>query len=113
MDENAFSDMIEKLSRAVSELEYSVLQAYDSFLTKYGAGHKYINRIESYFPAIDKQKDCIEQLRVCLKQNDFRSVYDISNKICAISELIKSDAKSLLFSMGSSGVQECVNELVH
>jgi hypothetical protein len=113
MDTKLFMDMIIKLSRSVNELEYSVMQAYDSFILKYGAGHKYIERLESYFPAIDKQREYIDQLEDCVKRNDFQMIYDISNKIVAISELIKNDAKSFLFSMNAEGAKELITDTIH
>lgn len=113
MDTTNFMEMIVKLSRSVNELEYSVMQAYESFLTKYGAGHQYIDRLESYFPAIDKQREYIDQLEECVKNSDYKMIYDISNKIIAISEMIKNDAKSFLFSMSSEGAKEVINEPIH
>ena len=113
METTHFMDLIAKLSRSVTELEYSVMQAYDSFLVKYGPGHEYIDRLESYFPAIDKQREYIDQLEDCVKNSDFQMIYDISNKIIALSEMIKNDAKSFLYSMSSEGVKETINEPIH
>jgi hypothetical protein len=40
-------------------------------------------------------------------------IYDISNKIVAISELIKNDAKSFLFSMNAEGAKELITDTIH
>jgi hypothetical protein len=106
-------DMVVKLSNSVNELEYSVMQAYDSFLSKYGAGHKHITRLESYFPAIDKQREYIDQLEELVKQKNFAAVYDVSNKVIALSEMIKNDARSFLFSLSSENFDETNSEVVH
>lgn len=113
MENYMMIEMIVKLSKSVDELEYSVMQAYDSFLAKYGAGSQYVNRLESYFDAIDKQREFINELESCVNAKNYAGIYDISNKIVAISELIKTDAKSLLFSMSSENIDESVNETIH
>ena len=106
-------EIIVKLSRSVDELEYSVMQAYDSFLAKYGTGSEYVTRLESYFDVIDKQREFINELEVCVNNKNYAAIYDISNKIIAISDLIKTDAKSLLFSMSSENVDEMNTETIH
>lgn len=111
-------DIVNKLSRSVNDLEYSVMQAYDSFLNKYGAGSLYVSRLESYFSAIDKQRVFIDELERCVLDKNYTMTYHIANKIVAISEMIKNDARSLLFSINSDGTEhkspdDSVNETIH
>lgn len=110
METQILNDMIVKLNQSVNELEYSVMQAYDSFLNKYGAGNPYVTRLECYFAAIDKQREFIDQLELCVNNKDYSTIHTISNKIVAISELIKNDARSLLFSIGAGAHNEDVKE---
>ena len=111
--ETNMMEMITKLSQSVNELEYSVMQAYDSFLTKYGAGSEFVARLESYFNAIDKQREFIDELELCVRNKNYALMYEISNKIVAISDLIKNDARSLLFSMSSETTDNTANETIH
>jgi len=112
MDIEQLTNSVIKVSRSVDELELSIVQAYDSFLLKYGAGHKYVDRLESYFSAIDKQREYIEEIQDYLKLGDHIMVYEISTKIVAISDMIKNDAKSFLFSINSDD-KEQIAETIH
>lgn len=104
--------MAVKLSNSVNELELSIIHAYDSFLQKYGPGHKYVDRLESYFSAIDKQREYIEELQKHLKNEDLAMIYEVSSKIVAISDMVKNDAKAFLYSINSDD-KEDIAETVH
>lgn len=105
--------VIETLSNTVNELELSVMHAYEQFVTKYGPGHVHVSRLESYFPAIDKQREYIDELNMCLVEKDFVKFHDISSKVRALSELIKNDAKCLLSYMSTGTHIEFQDEQVH
>lgn len=94
-------EVMRTLAKTVCELEYTVMQAYEQFLVKYGAGHEYSNRLESYFPAIDKQHLFITEMEEKVKIGDLSFVLDRAVKIRALSEMIKEDAKSFLASMNT------------
>lgn len=113
MDVEFLKDIIKTLSISVTELELSVIHAYDQFLVKYGVGHVHVNRLESYFPAIDKQREYIEDLDKCLLSGDAARFYEVSMKVRALSELIKNDAKSLLTYMNTGQNMEMQDEQVH
>lgn len=105
--------VIDTLASTVNELELSVMHAYEQFLTKYGVGHEHVTRLESYFPAIDKQREYIIQLNECIVTKDFERFHDVATKVRALSELIKNDAKSLLSYMSTGQHIEFQDEQVH
>lgn len=113
MDIEAIRLVIQNLSTTVNELEFSVMQAYDQFVLKYGVGHEHVNRLESYFPAIDKQREYIIELNECIVAQDFEKFHDVATKVRALSELIKNDAKSLLMYMSTGQHSELQEEQVH
>lgn len=115
MNRDEFDNIISLLSRTVTELEYSVVQAYDQFLFKYGAGHPYSARLESYFPAIDKQREYIDELEKYFADGNFIEFHSVTAKIRALSNMVKEDAKSFLgyISSGESTFTEWSNETVH
>jgi hypothetical protein len=109
----SFDTIIRDLSRTVNELEFSVMQAYEQFLAKYGVGHEYSSRLESYFPAIDKQREYIDELDSYIKTGELHKFYDVATKIRALSDMIKTDAKDFLLSMGTNQVMKTQDEQVH
>lgn len=113
MDTQPLKELLQTLATGVNELEISVMYAYDQFLIKYGAGHSHVTRLESYFPAIDKQREYIDELESCLLSNDLTKFYEVSIKVKALSELIKNDAKSLLTYMNTGQNMETQDEQIH
>lgn len=113
MNIEAIKLVIQNLSTTVNELELSVMHAYEQFLAKYGVGHEHVSRLESYFPAIDKQREYINELDECIVSQDFEKFHDVATKVRALSELIKNDAKSLLSYMSTGQHIEFQEEQVH
>jgi hypothetical protein len=113
MDIQAIKLVIDTLSTTVNELELSVMHAYEQFLSKYGVGHEHVNRLESYFPAIDKQREYIVELDECIATKDFERFHEVATKVRALSELIKNDAKSLLSYMSTGQHLEFQEEQMH
>ena len=111
--DQSFDAIIRELSRTVNELEYSVMQAYEQFLAKYGVGHEYSSRLESYFPAIDKQREYIDELDFHIKKGELEKFYDVATKIRALSEMIKTDAKDFLLSMAQGQTMKSQDEQMH
>lgn len=101
MSNPEIEEVLRTLAKTVCELEYSVMQAYEQFLAKYGVGHEYSNRLESYFPAIDKQHLFITEMDDLAKKGDFEAVLNKAAKIRALSEMIKEDARSFLTTMNT------------
>lgn len=114
MSDQAIEDVIRALAKTVCELEYTVMQAYEQFLAKYGVGHEYSNRLESYFPAIDKQHLFMAEMEEHAKKNELVAVLDKAAKIRALSEMIKEDARSFLTSMNTGlSAEKVQSEPIH
>lgn len=113
MDNETIRSVIQTLSVTVNELELSVIHAYEQFVSKYGVGHEHVSRLESYFPAIDKQREYIEELNDCLVSKDYVRFHDVACKVRALSELVKNDAKCLLSYMSTGTHTEFQDEQVH
>lgn len=94
-DLQQLKDVRNKLVVALDRLELSIVEAYESLRIKYGDEHFCIKRINSYFPAIDLQREYISQLDALIHRQDYNN-YSIISAICAISDFIREDAKSLL-----------------
>lgn len=95
----------EKIASSLMELEHSVLTAYDQFSRKYGVVHEHTLRIETYFSAIEKQRELLIELDCHIKMRNFDKLYEVTAKINAMSELIKDDARSLLHSINTGTSQ--------
>jgi hypothetical protein len=80
---------------SLEQLEDSIISAYENFKITHGADHFCIIRLESYYPAIEKQKEYIKELDRLIETQCYDN-YAVVSAICATSEFIKSDAKSLL-----------------
>jgi hypothetical protein len=113
MDIEAIKLVIQNLSTTVNDLELSVIHAYDQFVVKYGVGHEHVSRLESYFPAIDKQREYITKLNECIEAKDFEKFHDVATKVRALSELVKNDAKCLLSYMSTGQHIEFQEEQMH
>lgn len=101
MNAESIFDLRQRLSSSLEELKMSVMSAYDQFFVKYGTGHPYITRLESYFPIIQKQEELILFLDEKIKHKDFQAVADIAAKIKGLSEMVKEDARALLYSINT------------
>ena len=84
-----------KLHHSLQQLEESIDAAHENFKSRYGDDHFSIIRLESYYPALDKQREYILELDMLISEKSFNN-YHIVTAICAISDFIKEDAKSLL-----------------
>jgi hypothetical protein len=84
-----------QLVLSLAQLEESIVSAYENFKLTHGSDHFCIIRLESYYPAIEKQKYYIEELDKLIDAQCYDN-YAVVSAICATSEFIKSDAKSLL-----------------
>lgn len=84
-----------QLAVSLEQLEESIASAYENFKLTHGEDHFCIVRLESYYPAIKKQKEYIKELDKLIESQCFDN-YAVVSAICATSDFIKSDAKSLL-----------------
>ena len=65
----------------------------------YGEDHHAIQRLQSYYPALDKQLEYAQQLHPLLMEKKHDEYMALIAKIQGISDMIKIDAKSLLNSL--------------
>ena len=110
MDINQLIIAREKIAASLINLENAVLSAHEQFSTKYGAIHEHTVRIETYFSAIEKQRELLLTLDSYIRVKNFDKLYEVSAKINAMSELIKEDARSLLYSI-NNGTSQPPNDL--
>lgn len=83
----------------MKDLRESIDEATKSFTVLYGENHSIVERLKSYYPALDKQEKYAEELDSIISAGDFERLSYVSLKIKAISEMIKDDARSLLSSI--------------
>jgi len=101
------------LDITVKELKVSIDAAILNMTEIYGEDHYSIQRLQSYYPALKKQVDYVNQLDKLIERNDYDNIMVFVSKIRAISEMIKKDAKSLLLSLqtGKDIIPETENEI--
>lgn len=87
------------LIECMKELRLSIDDATEKFIQLYGENHEIVERLKSYYPALDQQEKCAEELDSLINAGDFEELNHVSLKIKAISEMIKNDAKELLASI--------------
>lgn len=102
MDTEQFFKLKSLLIEKMKELRISIDDATQKFTLLYGEDHFVVARLKSYYPALEKQEQYTQELDILLAAGDFQSLAEVSQKIKAISELIKEDAKSLLALMQNS-----------
>ena len=95
---NEIKTVRNKLFGALEQLEESIYEAHESFKMKYGDDHFCITRLQSYYPALDKQRSYLVELDSLIATKSFDN-YHLVTAICTTSEFIKEDAKSLLHLM--------------
>ena len=110
MDINQLLIAREKIASSLVDLENSVLSAHEQFSRKYGAIHEHTLRIETYFSAIEKQRELLLALDSHIRLKNFDKLYEVTAKINAMSELIKEDARSLLHAI-NTGTSQLPNDL--
>ena len=89
----------EELLTSIKQLRYSIDDAMHNMIKMYGEEHPVIHRLQSYYPALDKQLEYANQLSVLLIENKPDEYMCLIAKIQGISDMIKIDAKSLLNSL--------------
>jgi len=107
------AEVRERLFLSIEELKLSVMSAYEQFLVKYGSGHAYISRLESYFPIIEKQKQLLASFDETLKSNDTQGMLTITAKLTGLSDMVKEDARSLLYSINNGDAHTHQDTDVH
>jgi hypothetical protein len=94
-----YFEMREDLFHAMKQLRTSIDDALLNMTKMYGEEHYAIQRLKSYYPALDKQLDYAHQLHSLLLEKQYDEYMLLISKIQAISDMIKIDAKSLLNSL--------------
>lgn len=101
MDIQELKVIKDKLSLSIKELQRSIDAARDRIAETYGETSEFITRLDSYYPAIQKQFELVAELDIHIERHDMSSIQDVSVMINAISEMIKNDARSLLYMLNT------------
>lgn len=88
-----------ELFSSIRQLRTSIDDAMHNMSKMYGEDHPAIKRLESYYPALDKQLEYAQQLHPLLMEKKHDEYMSLIAKIQGISDMIKIDAKSLLNSL--------------
>lgn len=94
-----YFEIREELFQTIRQLRASIDDAMHNMSKMYGEEHYTIQRLKSYYPALDKQLEYAHQLQPLLMEKQYDEYLSLINKIQAISDMIKIDAKSLLNSL--------------
>ena len=92
-------ELREELFSTIRQLRTSIDDAMLNMIEMYGQEHYTIRRLESYYPALDKQLEYASQLSNLFHEKKYDEYMLLISKIQAISDMIKIDAKSLLNSL--------------
>jgi hypothetical protein len=87
------------LITSVQELRHSITAAAYNMVEIYGNDHYSVQRLNSYFPALDKQDKYINELENLINLRKYETIINTITKIQAIGDMLKDDAKSLLSSL--------------
>lgn len=89
------------LKCSMNQLKDSIDEACSKMSKMYSEDHYVVQRLRSYYPALEKQQEYVNMLDVLVEQKNFEGIELLSIKIKAIADMIKSDAKSLLQSINT------------
>jgi hypothetical protein len=96
-----FFEMRDSLFASMKQLKSSIDEAMYNMTEMYGQNHYAIVRLRSYYPALDKQLEYAVELDRMMSQGDYDAAMALIAKIQGISEMIRSDAKSILNSLNT------------
>lgn len=94
--QNSLSDVKAKLVESITTLRRCVDLAAMNIFEKYGNNHALLKRIESYYPGIEKSIEYVNMIEKSFLRGDFVEAQSLSEKVCAISEMIRTDASGIL-----------------
>lgn len=94
-----FVELRDKLFSSIKQLKTSIDDAMSTMTKMYGEEHYAIQRLKSYYPALDKQLQYANELDESLREGKHEDTAQAITRIQAISDMIRTDAKSLLNSL--------------
>lgn len=95
----ALKDSFVSLATSIYGLRDCVDVAADTMSQKYGEGHHLIVRLRSYYPAIEKALSYLQDMEVLFDGGNLAAIHELTEKIRAISEMIRTDAHDVLLVM--------------
>ncbi len=94
-----FIELREELYAGIKQLKSSIDDAMINMSKMYGEEHYAIQRLKSYYPALDKQLEYANDLDESMRTGNHEETAQAIARIQAISDMIRTDAKSLLNSL--------------
>jgi hypothetical protein len=94
-----FIELREELYAGIKQLKSSIDDAMINMSKMYGEEHYAIQRLKSYYPALDKQLEYANDLDESMRTGNHEGTAQAIARIQAISDMIRTDAKSLLNSL--------------
>lgn len=88
-----------ELIYSMQQLRISIDEATAKMSETYHEDHHIVQRLKSYYPALDKQEEYVNMLDALILENNYEEIELLSTKIRAIADMIKTDARSLLLSL--------------
>lgn len=88
-----------ELIQSMQQLRLSIDEASARMSQTYHEDHHIVQRLKSYYPALNKQEEYVNLLDSLIMEKNYEGIELLSAKIKAIADMIKSDAKSLLWSL--------------
>ena len=88
-----------ELIYSMQRLRISIDEATAKMSETYHEDHHIVQRLKSYYPALDKQEEYVNMLDALILENNYEEIELLSTKIRAIADMIKTDARSLLLSL--------------
>lgn len=94
-----FVELRDELFSSIKQLKSSIDDAMINMTKMYGEDHYAIQRLKSYYPALDKQLQYATELDESMRSGNHVETAQAMARIHAISDMIRTDAKSLLNSL--------------
>lgn len=94
-----FVELRDQLFASIKQLKTSIDDAMINMTKMYGDDHYAIQRLKSYYPALDKQLEYANELDESMRTGKHEETAQAIARINAISDMIRTDAKSLLNSL--------------
>jgi hypothetical protein len=94
-----FVKLRDELFSSIKQLKSSIDDAMINMTKMYGEEHYAIQRLKSYYPALDKQLQYANELDESMRNGKHEETAQAILRIHAISDMIRTDAKSLLNSL--------------
>lgn len=91
--------ILQKLDSSIRQLEISIDVAREQLVQKHGEDDPLIARLDSYGPAIEKQRKWMRKMENAFHNNQAEEVIHMISLINSVSLMIKNDVKDALLEM--------------